>query len=121
MPNVSSNVVLIIIFLWVCSTEKHKTRQQPITFHVKLENLSRFQLELIFHSPFCSSKQHCFSLKKSKTVVKNLVKLFNATCHAVERLTQILLTDLKYPNELSGVSHAGRGLLVWKVIYKRQG
>ena len=34
---------------------------------------------------------------------------------------KILLTELKHPNELSGVSHAGGGLLVWKVIYKRQG
>lgn len=65
--------------------------------------------------------QHCLLLKKSKTVVKNLVKLSNTTCHANGQLTQILLTELKYPNELSGVSHADGGLLVWKVIYKRQG
>lgn len=38
-----------------------------------------------------------------KKVVKNIAKLSKATCHADGQLTQILLTELKYPNELSGV------------------
>lgn len=55
-----------------------------------------------------------------KALLKDLVKLSCTTCHANGRLTQILSTELKYSNELSEVSHAGRGLRVWKVIYKRQ-
>lgn len=60
-------------------------------------------------------------VEKARQTFFYLFIFFNATCHASGRLTQILLTDLKHPNELSGVNHAGGGLLVWKVIYKRQG
>lgn len=84
-------------------------------------SLADYHLKLIFWSLYYLPVQQCLLRIKLKTVVKNLVQLSNATCRSNVQLTQILLTELKYLNELSEVSQAGGGLLVWKVIYKRQG
>lgn len=110
----SSDIVFVGVFLKILP-------YKPV---VNSRNISTLIINLskIFYPHFYLPIQRRLSLEKSNAAAKKISSNFsNATCHANGRLTQILLTELKYPNELSGVSHAGGGLLVWKVIYKRQG